>query len=89
MSAVPGAFGPGSLQGTAGAGVATNGLVKAVLMGAAIMSVLISAGIVVSLIFEAIEFLGADHHRPAVRPGLVPATRACSASRPSWPARSS
>ena len=57
MSAVPGTIGPGDLHGTT-ARRRNERFVKTVLMGAAILSVLISAGIVVSLIFEALAFLG-------------------------------
>jgi phosphate transport system permease protein len=71
MSAVPEAFGPGSLQGTAGRRRSER-MVKAVLMGAAIISVLVSAGIVVSLIFEAIEFLGATTIDQLFAPGWFP-----------------
>ncbi len=56
MSAVPGAVGPRSLQGSAQRRRSER-TVRAVLISAAIVSVLISAGIVVSLIFEAISFL--------------------------------
>jgi len=71
MSAVPGAIGPGDLQGTA-ARRRNERLVKAMLMGAAILSVLISAGIVVSLIFEALAFLGEITIDQLFAPGWFP-----------------
>lgn len=70
MSAIPGAIGP-SLQGSPRR--RRNELVvRAVLMAAAIVSVLISAGIVASLIFEAISFVTQIEIGDLFAPGWFP-----------------
>ena len=71
MSATPGIIGPGSLQGSAGRR-RSEATVRAVLMGAAILSVLISAGIIASLIVEAVSFLTQIDLADLFAPGWFP-----------------
>jgi phosphate transport system permease protein len=60
-----------SLRGTA-ARRRNEGAIRAVLLGAAIISILISAGIVLTLIFEAISFLGQIQLDQLFAPGWFP-----------------
>ena len=76
MSADPAAAGRRLTAGHRRAGAAANGAIRAVLMGAAIISVARSASASsLTLIFEAVDFLGRDRPRPALRDRLVPAAR--------------
>ena len=71
MSATPGTLGPGSLQGSAQRR-RREAIVRSVLMGAAILSVLISAGIIASLIVEAVSFLTQIDLADLFAPGWFP-----------------
>jgi phosphate transport system permease protein len=71
MSATPGAVGPGSLQGSAKRR-RNEAIVRSVLMAAAILSVLISAGIIASLIVEAVSFLTQIDLADLFAPGWFP-----------------
>jgi phosphate transport system permease protein len=71
MSATPGTIGPGSLQGSAQRR-RREAIVRSVLMAAAILSVLISAGIIASLIVEAVSFLTQIDLADLFAPGWFP-----------------
>ena len=64
-----------------------EGVIRMVLLAAAVVSILISVGIVLSLVFEAISFLVADRPVAALRCRLVPATRPVLHRDASSPAR--
>jgi phosphate transport system permease protein len=71
MSATPGTIGPASLQGSANRR-RREAIVRSVLMAAAILSVLISAGIIASLIVEAVSFLTQIDLADLFAPGWFP-----------------
>jgi phosphate transport system permease protein len=71
MSATPGTIGPGSLQGSAQRR-RREAIVRSVLMAAAILSVLISAGIIASPIVEAVSFLTQIDLADLFAPGWFP-----------------